>query len=66
MRRWIRDGRLPAQSSGGRSLIDPLDLEGVRDEMYPMLTLPEEWQVLDDGSPAPNWAAALALARNGR
>jgi hypothetical protein len=31
----------------------------VRDEMYPMLPLPPEWQQLEDGTPAPNWVAGL-------
>ena len=47
-------------------MIDPIDLEHVRDELYPMLPLPPEWQLLEDGTPAPNWAAAVALSRNGR
>jgi hypothetical protein len=47
-------------------LIDPGALDEVRDEMYPMLPLPLEWQTLEDGSPAPNWVAAVALSRHGR
>lgn len=66
VRRWIRDGRLPARTEGGRRVIDPADLDGVRDELYPMLALPEEWKHLEDGTLAPNWVAAVALSRNGR
>jgi excisionase family DNA binding protein len=66
VRRWIRDGRLPARTEGGRQVIDPADLDGVRDDLYPMLPLPEEWQHLEDGTPAPNWVAVVALSRNGR
>ncbi len=47
-------------------MIDPADLNDVRDEPYPMLPLPPEWQRLEDGSPAPNWVATVALARSGR
>lgn len=57
---------LPAQTEGGRRVIDPVDLDGVRDELYPMLPMPPEWERLEDGSPAPNWVAAVALSRNGR
>lgn len=64
--RWIRDGRLVVANSDGRRMVNPVDLENVRDEMYPMLHLPEEWGVLDDGSIARNWAAAVALSRSGR
>jgi len=66
LRRWIREGRLPASSEGRRQLIEPADLEAVRDEMFPMLPLPEEWRTLDDGTQARNWVAAVALTRSGR
>lgn len=62
----IREGRLPAARSCGRQMIDPETLDEVRDEMYPMLPLPPEWQKMEDGSPAPNWVAAIALSRQGR
>jgi hypothetical protein len=63
VRRWIREGRLEAETAQGRRLIDPGALDEVRDEMYPMLPLPSEWQTLEDGTPAPNWVAAVALSR---
>jgi hypothetical protein len=44
-------------------LIDPGALDEVRDEMYPMLSLPPEWRRLED---VPNWVAAVALSRLGR
>jgi excisionase family DNA binding protein len=66
IRRWIRAGRLPAETAHGHSLIADDDLAKVRDELYPMLPLPPEWQHFEDGTPVPNWAAAVALARQGR
>lgn len=66
VRRWIREGRLRADTVHGQRLIDPGALNEVRDEMYPMLPLPPEWRTLEDGSPAPNWVAAVALSRLGR
>jgi excisionase family DNA binding protein len=66
VRRWIREGRLGAESQHGRRVVDPTELDQVRDDLYPMLPLPPEWQHLEDGTPAPNWAAAVALARRGR
>jgi excisionase family DNA binding protein len=66
IRRWIREGRLQAELADGKRLIDPSALDEVRDEMYPMLALPPEWQKLEDGTPAPNWVAAVALSRLGR
>jgi excisionase family DNA binding protein len=66
VRRWIREGRLRADTAEGKQVIDPGVLDEVRDEMYPMLPLPPEWQQLEDGTPAPNWVAAVALSRLGR
>jgi excisionase family DNA binding protein len=66
VRRWIRSGRLPAIMAGGHIAIAPEDLEHVREELYPMLELPEEWRHFEDGTPVPNWAAAVALDRRGR
>ena len=66
VRRWIRDGRLRAERTDGRCMIDPGTLDEVRDEMYPMLPLPSEWRRLEDGTPALNWVAAVALSRLGR
>lgn len=66
VRRWIRGGRLSAIRDGGRILIDRAELDAVRDELYPMLPLPPQWRLLEDGTPAPNWVAALALSRSGR
>jgi excisionase family DNA binding protein len=66
VRRWIRGGRLRAETTDGRLLIDPGALEEVRNEMYPMLPLPPEWQRTEDGTRTPNWVAAVALSRLGR
>lgn len=66
VRRWIRSGRLSATTEGRRRVIDPSELDSVRDQLYPMLALPPEWQRLEDGTPAPNWVATVALSRNGR
>lgn len=66
VRRWIRGGRLRAETTDGRLLIDPGALDEVRNEMYPMLPLPSDWQKLEDGTRAPNWVAAVALSRLGR
>jgi excisionase family DNA binding protein len=63
VRRWIRGGRLQAETAHRRRLIDPGALDEVRNEMYPTLPLPRDWQRLDDGPPAPNWVAAVALSR---
>jgi excisionase family DNA binding protein len=66
VRRWIREGRLPAVTERDERLIDSGDLDVVRDSIYPMLPLPPEWQRLEDGTPAPNWVAGVVLSRLGR
>lgn len=66
IRRWIREGRLTAQTAHGHRVVDAREVAEVRDDLYPMLPLPPEWQKLEDGTPAPNWAAAVALSRQGR
>jgi len=65
VRRWIREGRLPAQRQGGRQLIGDRDVRAIEDELHPMAQLPEEWRVGDDGAQAPNWVAALHRSRSG-
>jgi excisionase family DNA binding protein len=66
VRRWIREGGLPATTSTGKRLVDPVALDEVRDEAYPMLPLPPEWQTLQDSTPAPNWVAARERSRLNR
>ena len=65
IRRWIRSGRLAARRVGRRHAIEDRDLRTIEDELFPMAELPQEWQVGDDGSPAPNWVAALHRSRSG-
>jgi excisionase family DNA binding protein len=65
VRRWIRSGRLPARRVGRYHEIEAHDLRRIEDELFPMAELPDEWKVGDDGSPAPNWVAALHRSRTG-
>jgi excisionase family DNA binding protein len=65
IRRWIREGRLPAQRRGAKQMIEDADVRTIEDELHPMAELPDEWQIGDDGSPAPNWVAAVHRSRVG-
>lgn len=65
IRRWIRSGRLQARRVGQHHEIEDQDLRQIEDELFPMAELPEEWRIGDDGSPAPNWVAALHRSRSG-
>lgn len=66
VRRWVREGTLPATADQGRIVIDTADLDLLRDGLYPVLTMPEEWKCFEDGTPVPNWVAAVAASRHGR
>lgn len=66
VRNWIRSGRLRAQRITGRYVVDLSALRAVEDELFPMAELPDEWKLGDDGSPAPNWVAALRCSRSNR
>ena len=64
VRRWIREGKLPAQRIGTQHLIAEADLDDVEaDEQLPM---PEAWSRLPDGRPMPNVVRAIRLSRAGR
>jgi excisionase family DNA binding protein len=63
VRRCIRSGRLPARSVGRLHEIEASDLRRI--ELFPMAELPDKWKIGDDGSPAPNWVAALHRSRSG-
>jgi excisionase family DNA binding protein len=65
VRRWIREGRVRTQRMGSKQLIGDADVRAIEDELYPMAELPDEWKTGDDGSPAPNWVAALHRSRIG-
>jgi hypothetical protein len=54
------------QRTGATQLIEDADVRAIEDELYPMAELPDEWKTGDDGSPAPNWVAALHRSRTGR
>jgi excisionase family DNA binding protein len=65
IRGWIRSGLLPAAMAAGRWRIEPDALDELRDGIYPMLEPPAEWRKPADGTPAPNWVAAVGPAAVG-
>jgi excisionase family DNA binding protein len=65
VRRWIREGRLPARRIGAKQVIEDSDVRAIEDELHPMAELPNEWKIGDDGSPAQNWVAAVHRSRSG-
>ena len=66
VRRWIRQGRLPAQHLGALLVVNDRDVRAIQDELYPMADLPAEWRHVEDGTVAPNVVAAVAISRRGQ
>jgi excisionase family DNA binding protein len=64
VRRWIREGKLPASKVGTQHVIDEEDLV-VFDEDAEWEAMPDAWKRLPDGSRAPNWAALVRESRRG-
>jgi excisionase family DNA binding protein len=61
IRRWIREGKLPAQKVGTQHVIaeeDLLAFSGSR-----CLPLPATWQKTPTGEPMPNWVDLLHRSR---
>lgn len=63
IRRWIREGKLPARKVGTQHLIDEQDL-ALLDESE-QLPAPKGWLRTFSGEPMPNWVAILRRQRGG-
>jgi excisionase family DNA binding protein len=66
IRRWIRAGRLAARKIGTQHVIEESDLDAVLRPSSNMAPLPEAWQTLPSGAPAPDWVRIGDLDREGR
>ena len=64
VRRWIREGRLPATRVGTQHLIEEDDLLAVETDVR--VPLPDGWDVTITGEPMPDWAALVRRSRSGR
>jgi excisionase family DNA binding protein len=63
VRRWIREGKLRSQKIGTQHLIDERDLDDFLADDYEMLPLPDEWKLMADGRPQPNWVKIIRQSR---
>lgn len=61
IRRWIREGKLPARKVGTQHLIDENDLEQVGEE--DRLPAREGWGRTYSGEPMPDWVGILRRQR---
>jgi excisionase family DNA binding protein len=60
IRRWIREGRLPARKVGTQHVIDERDLAMVKAGVLPA---PDSWNTTATGEPMPDWLAILRQQR---
>ncbi|MGH2767641.1 MAG: helix-turn-helix domain-containing protein [Actinomycetota bacterium] len=63
IRRWIREGKLPARKVGTQHLIDEEDLALLEDDER--LPAPPGWSRTFSDEPMPNWVAILRRQRSG-
>jgi len=62
VRRWIREGRLPARRIGTQHLIDEADLATIAGASE-ILPAPPAWEETITGEPMPNWVAIVRELR---
>jgi excisionase family DNA binding protein len=64
IRRWIREGKLPARKAGTQHLIDERDLEAAMSPDADRLPLPAAWRTTFWGDPMPDWVALVRAHRD--
>lgn len=63
VRRWIREGRLPATRIGTQHIIDERDLDSLGEP--DRLPAPPEWETTSWGAPMPDFVGILRRQREG-
>lgn len=64
IRRWIREGRLPARKIGLQHVIEESDLDAAFAPTADRLDLPEAWRTTFWGEPMPDWVSILRGQRD--
>jgi excisionase family DNA binding protein len=64
IRRWIREGKLPARKIGTQHVIEEVDLAALVDETDDRAPLPPEWQNTTWGGPMPDVVASVRRSRD--
>lgn len=65
IRRWIREGKLPARKVGTQHVIEEVDLASFVADDGDRAPLPPEWQRTTWGGPMPDVVAAIRRTRAG-
>lgn len=64
IRRWIREGKLPARKVGTQHVLEEADLVAVLDGSSDTVPLPEHWRTAFWGGPMPDWTAIVRQQRD--
>ncbi len=64
IRRWIREGKLPARKVGTQHVIEDHELDGLLEG--DLLPAPADWDETLTGEPMPNWVAIIRQRRAAR
>jgi excisionase family DNA binding protein len=64
IRRWIREGKLPARKVGTQHVIEEEDLEARLGTPPETVPLPPEWRETFWGGPMPDWVAVIRRQRS--
>ena len=64
VRRWVREGKLPATRAGTQIVIDERDLSAFLGETSDTLPMPDEWRRTFWGGPMPDDVAAIRRSRD--
>jgi excisionase family DNA binding protein len=63
IRRWIREGKLPARKVGTQHVLEEADLDVILTRASDTLELPEEWRRTFWGGPMPDFLSILHRQR---
>jgi putative resolvase len=63
IRRWIREGKLPARKVGTQHVLEEADLAAVLRGSSSTRPLPAHWQEAFWGGPMPDWASIVRQHR---
>lgn len=64
IRRWIREGKLPARKVGTQHVLEEQDLDAYLEETSDRLPLPPTWQKTFWGGPMPDFTRIIRQQRD--
>lgn len=64
IRRWIREGKLPARKIGTQHVLEEADLEEMMRTSSGSVPMPAHWEKAFWDGPMPDWASIVRHQRN--